>query len=160
MRSYRSSTWLTNSIAAVPSVAVIEIVLGLPLSAAPVLLVAGAIAAAYGTVITYSLTELLLRPLVERIAAALPDDFQLTANGLSLRKRLLINLPVFASMTGLVVAAIVAEGNGTRTLAVSVAAALGVGLALSLELTVLLSRAITSPIARLREALALVQRGD
>jgi adenylate cyclase len=160
MRSYRSSTPLVNSIAALPSVAVIEIVLGLPLSATPVLLAAGTMAAAYGTVVTYSLTELLLRPLVERIAVALPDDFQLTANGLSLRKRLLINLPVFAGMTGLVVAAIVAGGGGTRMLAISVAAAFGVGLALSLELTVLLSRAITSPIKRLREALALVQGGD
>jgi adenylate cyclase len=160
MRSYRSSTWLTNSIAAIPSVAVIEIVLGLPLSAAPVLLLAGAIAAAYGTVVTYSLTELLLRPLVERIATALPDDFELTANGLSLRKRLLINLPVFASMTGLVVAAIVSGSGGTRTLAIGVTAALGVGLALSLELSVLLSRAITSPIARLRAALAQVHGGD
>jgi adenylate cyclase len=160
MRSYRSSTWLTNSIAAVPSVAVIELVLGLPVDAVPVLLAAGAIAAAYGTVITYSLTELLLRPLVERIASALPDDFQLTANGLSIRRRLLINLPVFASMTGLVVAALVTRGGGTGTLAIGVGAALGVGIALSLELTVLLSRAITSPIRRLREALVLVQGGD
>ena len=160
MRSFRSNSLATNTIAALPSVAVMVIVLRLPLSAYPVLLAAGAIAAAYGTILTYSIAELLLRPLVERIAVALPDEFRFTASGLPLRKRLLLSLPVFTAMSGLVVAAIVTDGGGTRMLAISVAAALAVGLALSLELAVLLSRSITSPISQLREALARVRDGD
>jgi class 3 adenylate cyclase len=160
MRSFRRDSLLTNAIAAVPSIAVIAVVLGLPLSACPVLLLAGAIAAAYATVLTYSIAEILMRPLVESIAARLPDDFVFTANGLSVRKRLLISLPVFAVITGLVVAAVVRDGGGTRILAGSVAAALLVGVALSLELTLILSRSITSPIARLRDALALVRNGN
>jgi class 3 adenylate cyclase len=160
MRSFRRDSLLTNAIAAIPSISVIAIVLGLPIGAAPVLLVAGAIAAAYGTVLTYSISEILMRPLVESIAARLPASFVFSANGLLLRKRLLISLPVFATMTGLVVAALVRDGGGTQMLAGSVAAALIVGFALSLELALLLSRSITSPIARLRDALALVRSGD
>jgi adenylate cyclase len=160
MRSFRRDSLTTNAIAAIPSIAVIAVVLGLPPSAYPVLLAAGAIAAAYGTVLTYSIAEILLRPLVESIAASLPESFAFTANGLSVRKRLLISLPVFAAMTGLVVAALVRDGGGTQMLASSVAAALLVGLALSLELTLILSRSITTPIARLRDALALVRGGD
>jgi adenylate cyclase len=160
MRSFRRNSLTTNAIAALPSVAVMVIVLGLPWSAYPVLLAAGAIAAAYGTIVTYSIAEFLLRPLIEDIGAALPDDFRFTAAGLPLRKRLLISLPVFTAITGLVVAAVVSNGGGTRMLAISVLVSLAVGLALSLELTVLLSRAITDPIAHLRQALARVRDGD
>jgi adenylate cyclase len=160
MRSFRRDSLATNAIAVLPSVALIVLVLGLPLSAYPVLLAAGAIAAAYGTIVTYSIAEFFLRPLVERIAAELPEDFRFTANGLPLRKRLLISLPVFTATTGLVVAALVSNGGGTRALAISVLASLAVGLALSLELAVLLSRAINNPIGQLREALARVREGD
>ncbi|HYP48094.1 MAG TPA: adenylate/guanylate cyclase domain-containing protein, partial [Thermoleophilaceae bacterium] len=76
-----------------------------------------------------------------------------------LRKRLIISLPVFTAMTGLVVAALVTEHGGTRMLGISVVASLIVGLALSLELTVLLSRAITNPIGQLCEALMRVREG-
>ncbi len=143
-----------------PSVTVMVIVLGLPVSAFPVVLAAGTIAAAYGTILTYSIAEFLVRPAVEDIAAALPDEFRFTRNGLPLRKRLVISLPVFAAMTGLVVSALVTHHGGTRMLAISVGVSLGVGLLISHELTVLLSRAITSPIAQLRDALARVREGD
>ena len=160
MRSFRRNSLTTNSIAAMPSVAVMVIVLGLPVSAFPVILAAGTIAAAYGTILTYSIAEFLVRPPVEDIAAALPEDFRFTRNGLPLRKRLVISLPVFTAMTGLVVAALVTHHGGTRMLAVSVGVSVGVGLLLSYELTVLLSRAITSPIGQLRAALARVRDGD
>ncbi|MDQ6811232.1 MAG: HAMP domain-containing protein [Actinomycetota bacterium] len=160
MRSFRRDSLTTNAIAALPSVAVMVIVLGLPVSAYPVVLAAGLIAAAYGTIVTYSIAELLVRPAVERMAAALPADFQFTRNGLPLHRRLVITLPVFTAMTGLVVAALVSDGGGTRALAIGVAVSLAVGLALSFELTLLLSRAITDPIAHLRDALARVRDGD
>src|SRR5205807_3268669 len=82
------------------------------------------------------------------------------ANGLLIRKRLRIVLPVFTSFVGLVVAAIVSSSDGTGALAVSLAAAVGVGIALSFELTVLLSRSVTTPIAALRVGLARVREGD
>src|SRR5205823_6606819 len=123
-------------------------VLGLPLSAYPVLLAAGAIAAAYGTIVTYSIAEFFLRPLLESVDPDLPEGVRFSFSGLPLRSRLVLTLPVFTAMTGLVVAAIVRRGGGTGELAIAVAVFLAVGLALSLELTVLLSRAITTPIAK------------
>jgi adenylate cyclase len=160
MRSFRRNSLMTNAIAALPSVAVIVIVLRLPLVAYPVVLAAGTVAAAYATIVNYSIAEFLVRPPLEDIAAALPDDVGFTGNGLPLRKRLVVSLPVFAATTGLVVAAVVTHHGGTRMLAISVGVSLAVGLVLSLELTVLLSRAITDPIAQLRDALARVRDGD
>src|SRR5439155_25297548 len=107
-----------------------------------------------------SITDTFMHPPVDVIAAALPDDFQLQASGLPLRKRLVISLFVFTAMSGLVVAAFVTDGGGTGMLATGVIVSLAVGLALSHELTVLLSRAITEPIAHLRSALARVGQGD
>jgi adenylate cyclase len=160
MRSFRRNSVAVNSIAAIPSVAIITAILGLPASAFPVLLAAGAIAAAYATILTYSIAEILVRPAVEDMSAALPEDFPFNRNGLPLRKRLVISLPVFAAMTGLVVAGLVTHHGGTRMLAISVVCAVGVGLAISHELTLLLSRAITTPIARLRRAIAMIDQGD
>ena len=160
MRSFRRNSLTTNMIAALPSVAVMVIVLKLPVTAYPVLLAAGLVAAGYGTILTYSIAEFLVRPAVEDIAATLPDEFDFVRNGLPLRKRLLISLPVFTVASGMVVAALITDGGGTRMLLASVGAALGAGLALSLELTVLLGRAITNPIARLRGALARINDGD
>jgi len=159
VRSFRRDSLATNAIAALPSVAVIVIVLGLPLSAYPVLLAAGAIAAAYGTIVTYSIAEFFLRPLLESVDPDLPENARFSFSGLPLHRRLVLTLPVFTAMTGLVVAAIVRRGGGTRELAITVAASLLVGLILSLELTMLLSRAITSPVAKLRDAFARVREG-
>ena len=160
VRSFRRDSLATNAVAALPSVAVIVIVLGLPLSAYPVLLAAGAIAAAYGTIVTYSIAEFFLRPLLESVDPDLPEGVRFSFSGLPLRSRLVLTLPVFTAMTGLVVAAIVRRGGGTGELAITVAVSLAVGLALSLELTMLLSRAITTPIAKLRDALARVREGE
>jgi class 3 adenylate cyclase len=90
----------------------------------------------------------------------LPEEFGFSAHGLLLRKRLVISLPAFTSMTGFVVATLVGPGSGTGTLALVVACSIGVGVALSFELSVLLSRSVTVPIARLRAALARVRAGD
>jgi adenylate cyclase len=160
VRSFRRNSLIANAIVVIPSAAAMVIVLGLPPRAYPVVAAAGAIAAAYGTILTYSTSELFIRPVVEDIAAALPHDFQFTTNGLPLRKRLVMSLFAFTAMTGLVVAAFVTDGGGTGMLATAVLGSLAVGLALSFELTVLLSRAITEPIAHLRSALARVEDGD
>src|SRR5438309_1145092 len=103
------------------------------LVAVGVLLAAGAIAAAYGTIVTYSIAEFFLRPLLESVDPVLPEGVRFSFSGLPLRSRLVLTLPVFTAMTGLVVAAIVRRGGGTGELAITVAASLTVGLALSLE---------------------------
>jgi len=160
MRSYRRNSLVTNTIAAVPSVGIMALVLHLPAASALVLLAAAGIAAAYGTALTYAIAEFLIRPVVADIATALPDDFVLERNGLPIRKRLLLTLPTFTAATGTVVAAFVTNGGGTRELAENVVIAVAVGLALSFELTQLLSRSLTTPIRDLRAALARIREGD
>ena len=97
-------------------------------------------AAGYATVLSYSIAEFLMRPLLDDIAAALPDDFEFKRGGLPVRKRHIIALPIFTALTGLVVAALVTDGGGTDLLALSVVTSVGVGLVLSHELTVLLAQ--------------------
>ena len=160
VRSFRANALLVNATAAVPAVAFIMATLGVPWTAAPVFLAATAAPAAYATALNYFTAELLMRPVVEDIAATLPEDFPFTANGLLIRKRLKILLPVFTTFVGLVVAALMTGDGGTRSLALSVAAAVGVAMVLSFELTVLLSRSVTAPIAALRVGLARVGEGD
>lgn len=160
LRSFRRNSLLTNSVAALPSLAVTMVVWDLPFTAIFPLLASATIAASYGTILTYSIAELLMRPVIEEIVAALPDDAEFRRNGLSLRKRLMITLPVFAETAGLVVAALVTDHGGTRMLWISVAVAFGVGWFISMELTTLLSRAITAPLSDLRKALAEVREGN
>jgi adenylate cyclase len=160
VRSFRRNTLLANALIVLPSAAAIVLVLELPLVAYPVVAAAGTIAAAYGTIMTYSISESFVRPAVEDIAAALPEDFQFQSQGLALRKRLVVSLFAFTAMTGLVVAAFVTDGGGTSKLAVAVVGSLVVGVALSRRLTLMLSSAITEPITHLRSALARVEQGD
>ena len=143
-----------------PTIVFIVVLLHLHWTALPVLAAAAVLPVTYATVLNYFTAELLMRPVVDDIARHLPEDFPFTANGLLIRKRLRIVLPVFTSFVGLVVAAIVSSSDGTGALAVSLAAAVGVGIALSFELTVLLSRSVTTPIAALRVGLARVREGD
>ena len=65
------------------------------------LLLATVLPVAYATVLNYFIAELLMRPVVEDIAAVLPEDFPFAANGLLLRKRLKIVLPIFTCFVGL-----------------------------------------------------------
>jgi adenylate cyclase len=160
MRSFRANAWLVGLIVAVPAIVVILVTLDLPWTAAPVLLAATVAPVAYGTILNYFTAELLMRPVIEDIAARLPEGFPFAANGLLIRNRLKILLPVFTAFVGLIVAALMTGHGGTRMLGLSVVAAVGVGLVLSFELTVLLSRSITTPVAALRRGLARVRDGD
>jgi class 3 adenylate cyclase len=160
VRSFRRNSLTVNALACVPSVAATLLILDLPWWAGFVVLGATIIAAVYTTVLNYAMAELLMRPVVSDISSMLPEAFGFTANGLLLRKRLVIALPAFTSMTGFVVATLAGPGSGTGTLALVVLFSIGVGVALSFELSVLLSRSVTIPIARLRTALARVRTGD
>src|SRR4051812_44297562 len=160
MRSFRANSLVVSTIAGLPAIAFIMATLHISLAALPALLVATATAAAYATALSYFTAEYLMRPVVEDIAASLPEDFRFTANGLLIRKRLKILLPVFTAFVGIIVAALVSGHDGTSGLTESVAAAVGVGLVLSVELTVLLTRSVTSPIVSLRRAVMRVREGD
>ena len=159
-RQYRSSSIWVNSIVVFPTCALSVIVFDLPWTAFFVMLLATFIPAVYATVLSYSAGEMLSRPLVADIADVLPDDFPFERHGLPVAKRIRVGLPTYTAATGLLVAALVGERNGSDDLVLAVVAALAVGLALSHELSVLLSEGITEPISRVRVALARVQSGD
>ena len=149
-----------GTIAAVPALAAFTVVLGLGPADALVVSAATLLPVAYATVMNYFVAEVVTRPLVEDIAAVLPEDFPFATTGLLIRRRLKILLPIFTGFVGLVVAALMTGDGGTRTLALSVVAAAGVGLVFSYELTALLSRAVTAPIAALHVGVGRVRAGD
>jgi adenylate cyclase len=160
MRSFRANAWFIGLISAGPPIVDLATRLDLSWTAVPVLLLASVLPVAYATVLNYFTAELLMRPVTEDIAGELNEDFPFTANGLLLRKRLKIVLPIFTSFVGLIVAAVMTSNDGTDALLLSVVTAVGVGLLLSWELTVLLSRSVTNPIALLRRGLTRVREGD
>jgi class 3 adenylate cyclase len=160
VRSFRANAVFVSLIAALPTIVLIVALLDLEWYAGIVLLAAVAVPAAYATLVNYFIAEYLMRPAIEDIAAHLPEDFDFTANGLLIRRRLKLVLPVFTSFVGLVVASLLTGHDGTGGLALSLAAAVGVGIAVSLELMVLLSRSVTGPIAALRSGLGRVRAGD
>jgi class 3 adenylate cyclase len=160
MRTFRANVLFVNAIAALPTLVFIVVTLDLPWTAVPVLAAAVLPMAAYATVLNYFTAEFVMRPVIEDIALALPDDFPFSADGLLIRKRLKILLPVFTAFVGFVVATLVTGHDGTRGVALSLAAAVGIGLLLSFELTVLLTRSVTAPIAALRVGVARVREGD
>lgn len=159
-RQYRRNVLRVSVAAIVPVVTITSIVFRVGWTGLLALLLASVIPAAYITVLTYSVAEFLARPVVKEVAAAMPDDFPFARAGLPLSQRLRIGLPVYTISSGLVVAAILGDRDGARGLASAVLVASGVGLALSTELTVLLSRAVTRPIAEVSAAMQRVRSGD
>ena len=160
-RQYRSSSGWVNSIVVFPTCALSVVLLDLDWwPEFFVMVLATLIPAIYATVLSYSVGEMLSRPLVSDIADVLPDDFPFERHGLPVAKRIRVGLPTYTAATGLVVAALVGSRNGSDDLVLAVVVALAVGLALSHELSVLLSEGITAPIGRVRTALSRVQGGD
>jgi adenylate cyclase len=159
-RQYRSSSAWVNSIVVLPTCVLSVVVLDLAWPEFFVMLLACLVPAVYATVLSYSAGEMLSRPLVTDIADALPDDFPFERHGLPVAKRIRVGLPTYTAATGVLVATLVGERDGSDDLALAVVVALGVGLALSHELSVLLAENITEPIGRVRAALARVQGGD
>ena len=114
----------------------------------------------YGLVISFSIGELLARPMLEIIAERLPEDFELSSDGLPIAKRLMIALPTYTMAAAALVAAIVGHGRGAGAMAWTVAVVMLIGVALSTELTVLLGDSISTPITRLRTHVDRVRHGD
>ena len=160
LQTYRRSSLLVSAIAIVPTVTLTTALWGLGWDGFGAVLLACLVPAAYATVLSYSTGEVLMRPVVLRIAARLPEDFPFEATGLEAAKRLRLGLPVYTAFTGVLTAGLVGGGNGSGDLALAVVVSLAVGIALSHELTVLLSQAIFTPIEAVRRQLAQVRSGD
>ncbi len=128
LRQYRSSTGWVNTSVVLPTCALTVVVLDLPWHAFFVMLLACLIPAVYATVLSYSAGEMLARPLVRDIAETLPDDFPFERHGLPVSKRIRVGLPTYTAATGILVATLVGDRNGSDDLVLGVVAALAIGL--------------------------------
>ena len=160
LRQYRRDSATVNILAVVPTCAIAANLWGIGWQGFWAMMLACVVPAAYATVLSYSVGEVLTAPLVEDIAKVLPDDFPFQVQGLPISKRLKISLPAYTTGTGVIVAGLVDDQGGSGRLVMAVLVSLVVGVALSHELTVLLSKAITEPILQVRQKLADVRGGD
>ena len=123
---------------------------------------AGTVVIACSLIVRYFTIEVVSRPVLERLAADLPPDFQIDAPGLPLRVRLLLVAPVINVITGVVVAGLAThrEHASLSDLGIAWLIAVGVSFTLSLELVVLMVRSLGSSLRDLQRATELVRIGD
>lgn len=135
--------------------------LDLPGYSAAIFLPGSLIVYLYWVLVRFLAIELTLRPVLEDIAAALPDGTRVDQVRIPLRTRLLVALPAVSLITGIAVGGFSAEDSadlGNFGLAL-----LGAGIATALVaswLIVFLSASITVPIGILRDAARRVGEGD
>lgn len=159
-RNFRNHSYLVLLVAVVPGCAFAARLDHTGWSGFFAMIFACVIPGLYGLVISFSIGELLARPMLEVIASRMPDDFELDRSGLPIAKRLMIALPTYTMAAAALVAAILGHGRGAGALAWTIAVVMIVGVALSTELTVLLGDSISTPIARLRMQVDRVRHGD
>ena len=157
---YRRSSVTVVLVTVIPTSIASALLWGTGWAGLGAILLASLIPAVYATVLSYSVGEVLARPLIEDLAAALPDDFGFRAKGLPLATRLWISLPAYTSSSGIAVAALVADGGGSQRLVLVVLASLGIGLFLSAELLTFLGASLTEPLGHVRRGLERVRAGD
>jgi class 3 adenylate cyclase len=135
--------------------------LGLPAYAIAILAGGGFVVALYSVAMMFLLGESAMVPVLEDIAASVPEEVDMEVTGVSLRTRMLIVLPAINVASGLAVAGLSASGGHAtlRDLGIDTLIVLAVAMSVSLVLTMLLSRSIVTPIRTLREATERVSAG-
>jgi adenylate cyclase len=136
--------------------------LGLPWYSFFIIAAAGTAVIAYGLIARYFAMEVVTRPVLEPVAAALPPEFQIDVGGLPLRWRLLAVAPIINVITGIVVASLSNQGHHVdlADLGISWLVAIAVSFTISLELVVLVARSLSASIADLQAATERVMSGD
>ena len=135
--------------------------LDLQASAAAILFVGSSVVFLYWVVVRFLAIELSLRPVLEDIAAALPDDAELEPLRVPLRWRLLAALPAVNLITGMAVAGFSAEDtDDVSSFGLALLGSAAAAILVSSWLVVLLATSVTAPITQLRDATRRVGRGD
>lgn len=145
-----------------PFIAFTTWLLGLPWYLFFAIAAAGTAVIAYGLIARYFAIEVVIRPVLEPVAAALPPEYRIDVAGLPLRWRLLAVAPVINVITGVVVAGLSSEGGHANlaSLGFSWLVAVAVSFTISLELVVLVARSLSASIADLQAATERVVAGD
>src|SRR5579875_1773371 len=94
-----------------PFIAFTTWLLGLPWYSFFIIAAAGTAVIAYELIARYFALEVVIRPVLEPVAAALPPEFRIDVGGLPLRWRLLAVAPVINVITGVVVASLSNQGH-------------------------------------------------
>jgi class 3 adenylate cyclase len=145
----------------VPLCVYITLELHLTLHSIAFLFAGSVVVLAYGLFLRFFAMELALRPVIEQVSRDLPASFRLRGDGVSLRTRLMLAMPLLNVIGGVVVAGLSAQGTATlEDLGFDVAIAVAVAFTISLELTYLLARSIVDPVVQLQKATARVSEGD
>jgi class 3 adenylate cyclase len=146
----------------VPYIAFTTWYLGLSVGSGLILLVVGTSVLACGLIVRYFAMEIVCRPVLEPVAAALPDDFEVPLAGLPLRWRLLVAAPVINAVTALVVAGLATRGHARNieSLGIDWVLALVVSLTISLELVLLVVRTLGTSLRDMQRAVERVGKGD
>lgn len=128
-----------------------------------VLIVVGSVVLVYALILRFFMMEVVVRPVLERVAEELPPDFAIDAPTLPLPVRLLAVAPVINVITGVVVAGLVDHHHQHASLSdlgLAWMVAVAVSFTISLELTVLVVRSLVSSLRDLRRATERVRDGD
>ena len=160
LRTFRTYSVFINSSAVVPAVSAAAVVWHIGWAGFGAMMLATLVPAYYATVVTYTIGELLTVPVMEEIAARLPDTFDLGFRGISIANRLKVALPAYTTAAALATVALVGHRTGAAAMALSALAAMVVGFLLATELTVLLGDSITKPVRAMRGQVDRVQSGD
>ncbi len=136
--------------------------LGMPWYGFFVLSVVASVVLAYALILRYFMMEVVVRPVLERVAEDLPPDFSINAPGLPLPVRLLAVAPIINVITGVVVAGLVDHRHhaSLSNLGLAWIVAVAVSFTISLELTILVARSVVSSLRDLRRATERVRQGD
>jgi class 3 adenylate cyclase len=159
-RTFRRSSGVVNLLAVLPATAVAWWRWDTGLAGALAMLLACVIPAFYGTVVSYSVGELLSRPIVDEIAARLPDEVPFRSGGLSLARRIKFALPAYTTTAALLTVGVLGHADGAKSLAITALVSGVVGVFLATELTVLVGDAVTGQVHSMREQLVRVRGGD
>jgi adenylate cyclase len=162
LKYFRSSPRLPLLFTYLPFIAFAAWRLKIGIAGFVILALVGTTVIACAIVVRYFLMEIVCRPVLERIAVALPDDFEARRTGLPLSWRLFLAAPVINIVTALIVAGLSSEGHPQSLdhLGLQWFLAVVVSLTMGLELLLLSLRTVASTLSDIRRAIERVQAGD
>ncbi len=161
-RHFRKASLRSVAISLVPLVLWISWELALPWWSPLLLTAVGGVVLVYGYLLRFFVFEVAFRPPVRVLADMLPDGLEPRADAISVRRKLLLGVPVINVITATIVAALSSQrgASGLENISADVLAVVVVSTTVSLGLSLLLSRSLLLPIAQITKASGPAREGD